>query len=121
MTNPAPPDPAARLFAYRAIRALGLGLFAMVAMGWIVSAPPVCLAALAGAAWALVSSQTASLSVLVIGSLAASLLGAMAGALFFVQASTTIRLLAIVVSTITAGPWSVALGFWLRARAVERR
>ena len=93
----------------------------MVAMGWIVSAPPVCLAALAGAAWALVSSQTGPLSVLVIGSLAAALLGATAGALFFVQASTTTRLLAIVVSTITAGPWSVVLGFWLRARSFARR
>jgi len=109
------------VFTYRAVRALALGLFAMVAMGWMVSAPPVCLAALAGAAWALATAQTAGLSVLVIGSLTASLLGAIAGVWFFGQASTTTRLLAVVVSTITAGPWSVVLGFWLRARSFEKR
>ena len=121
MTNAPPPDPAARLFAYRAVRALALGVFAMVAVGWIVAAPPVCLAALGGAAWALVASQAARLSVLVIGTIASALLGAVAGALFFVNGTTTVRLLAIVTSTITAGPWAVVLGFWLRARAFARR
>ena len=120
MTNPAPPDPAARLFAYRAIRALALGVFAMVAVGWIVSAPPVCLAALAGAIWALVASQTATLSVLVIGSLTCALLGSVAGVVFFVTGTPTMRVLAIVTSTITAGPWAVVLGFWLRARGFTK-
>ena len=104
------------MFTYRAVRALAVGLFAMVAMGWMVSAPPVCLAALAGAAWVLVASQAARLSVLVVGSLACALLGSTAGAVFFVNGTTTTRVLAIVASTITAGPWAVVLGFWLRAR-----
>lgn len=122
MTAPrTPPDAAARLFRFRAGRALLIGAVAMGAVAWIASVPAMVVAVLAGGTAALLTWRSARLRTLVIATLASALAGGLTGSLLFGHGPLGLRCLIGAVVSLVAGPWGVVLGFVLRARAFQRR
>jgi hypothetical protein len=116
----APSGNAARIFTFRAVRALILGVLAMGAVAWIVSVPAVLCAALAAGIAALLTARAARISRLVIVTLTLAVVGGFTGSLLFGHGPTVLRVLAGAVASLAAGPWGVVLGFVVRARAIQR-
>lgn len=118
---PSPDKDAPRLFAFRAVRALVLGVVAMAAVAWIVTVPGVLAGAVCGAAAAVLASQVSRFTTLVFVTLGVAIAAAFAGSIALGHGSLTTRLLAGLVAGLAAGPWSVVLAFVIRARAFRGR
>jgi hypothetical protein len=113
-----PRDGSQRLLAFRATRALGLGVMAMGAAAWLVSLPAVAGGLACGLLPALLMPRSRSLRTPIILTFAAAIAGGVAGSLLFGHGSATMRMLGGLVTSFAVGPWLVSLGFvlWLRAR-----
>lgn len=118
---PAPQDASQRLIAFRATRALVLGVMAMGAAAWLVSLPAVVGGLICGVVPALLISRSRALRTPIIATLVAAIVGAAAGSLAFGHDSTAMRVLSGLVTSLAVGPWLVVLGFvlWIRARRME--
>lgn len=118
--TPARQDASQRLLAYRATRALILGLMAMAAAAWLVSLPAVIAGLACGVVPALLIPRSRALRTAIIATLVAALAGAVGGSLFFGHGSTAIRTVTGLVASLAVGPWLVVLGFvlWIRANRV---
>ena len=116
-TTPDRQDASQRLLAFRATRALVLGIVTMAAAAWLLSLPAVVGGLACGIAPALVIPRSRSLRIPIIGTFAAALAGAVTGALLFGHGSTAMRLLGGLVTSLAVGPWLVVLGFVLWNRA----
>lgn len=118
---PAPQDASQRLLAFRATRALILGVMAMGAAAWLVSLPAVVGGLLCGIGPALLIPRSRTLRTPIIATLVAGVVGAAIGSLAFGHGSTAMRTVSGLVTSLAVGPWLVVLGFvlWIRARRME--
>ena len=105
-------------FAWRASRALVLGVIAMATVAWIVTLPGVLVALACGVPPALLTPRFARARGPVLATLAAAVAGAFTGAVWLGRGPLTSRLVAGVVAGLAVAPWVVVLGFvlWVRAR-----
>ncbi len=107
-------------FDPRAGRALALGVFAMAAVAWIVSAPAVLVALIGGAPVALLIPRVTwvrrAMGLLVLASVA----GALAGSLAFGRGGVASRLMAALVAGCAVAPWLVVVG-WVRLQKTPAR
>ena len=110
-------DASQRLLAYRATRALILGVLAMGAAAWLISLPAVVIGLACGLTPALLLARSRALRTPIIATFAAAIAGALAGSLLLGHGSTTMRTLGALVTSLAVAPWLVVLGFVLRMRA----
>jgi hypothetical protein len=111
-------DASQRLLAFRATRALILGVLAMAAAAWLVSLPAVVVGLACGVVPALLIPRSRALRAPIIATLTAAVAGALAGSLLLGHGSPAMRMLGGLVTSLAVAPWLVVLGFvlWLRAR-----
>jgi hypothetical protein len=108
-----------RLLAFRATRALVLGVIAMGAAAWLISLPAVLVGLACGVVPALFIARARTLTPApIITTLATGIAGASAGSLLLGHGTTTMRLLGGAVASLAVAPWLVVLGFtlWVRSR-----
>jgi hypothetical protein len=117
MTGSSGWDASQRLLAYRATRALILGVLAMGAAAWLISLPAVVIGLACGLVPALLMPRSRGLRAPIMATLAAAITGALAGALLLGHGSTGMRALGALVTSLAVAPWLVVLGFvlWMRA------
>lgn len=110
-------DASQRLLAFRATRALILGVMAMSAAAWLLSLPAVVAGLACGIGPALLIPRSRALRTPILVTLAVAVAGAAAGSLVFGHGPTGMRIIAGLVASLAVGPWLVVLGFvlWLRA------
>lgn len=113
-----PRDASQRLLAFRATRALILGVLAMGAAAWLISLPAVVVGLACGVVPALLIPRSRTLRAPIIATLAAAIAGALAGSLLLGHGSTAMRTLSGLVTSLAVAPWLVVLGFvlWIRAQ-----
>ena len=119
--TPAPQDASQRLLAFRATRALILGVMAMGAAAWLVSLPAVVGGLVCGVVPALLIPRSRRLMAAIITTLVAALGGGLGGSLLFGHSSAGMRIITGLVASLAVGPWLVSLGFvlWIRANRVR--
>jgi hypothetical protein len=107
-----------RLLAFRATRALTLGVIAMGAAAWLISFPAVLVGLACGLVPALLIARSRTLTPTpIVVTLAAGVAGACAGSLLLGHGTTGMRLLGGFVASLAVAPWLVVLGFTLWARS----
>jgi len=109
--------PGQRLLAFRATRALTLGVIAMGAAAWLISLPGVAIGLACGAVPALLIPRSRTLVAPIVATFATAVTGACAGSLLLGHGSVTMRLLGGLVTSCAVAPWLVVLGFTLRVRS----
>ena len=119
--TPTSQDASQRLLAFRATRALILGVMAMGAAAWLLSLPAVLTGLACGVAPALLIARSRTLRTPIIVTLATAIGGAAAGSLVFGHGPTGMRILSGLIASLAVGPWLVVLGFvlWLRAQRIR--
>jgi len=98
-----------------------MGVFAMAAVAWIVSAPAVLVALIAGAPFALLVPRVAWVRRAMVLLVLAAVAGALAGSLAFGRGAVASRLVAALVASCAVAQWLVVVGFVRLHKTPARR